>query len=442
MASTGRVFILGAGSSVYAGFPLGKDLWEFLVDHCGLQAGAMETVSNYLASLGDGERRVATEDLERLLTRFERGEIPAIPVPPDASVDDRHQRRAVRASLRHTLQNAPGFRFDAFWEAQRVRRRSAAAGWSFAQLSSIRDLTYEFDNAFLLHHACIRHGRRHFHGSGEWPPSRSQSAFSRACPCRQRLRIGRVRRMFDALGRAFHPGDTIVTFNYDATVESSLWAAGKWHFIDGYGVPIEMTSPALARLLRQARFRSPSPVKVLKAHGSINWVRSVTTDRIGLNYLGLLFDLPVFSTYREARDPEDGMETEYTGTTLLAPTYQKDYAAHAILGRVWESIDRVVEQASEITVMGYSLPPGDTAARDRLAAALARNRRIARVGLVSPGDPTQSHWQRFLDGLNLRLESRGRSMEEWLSARVRTRTSPRAAPGADRRRRGAGSRRS
>jgi hypothetical protein len=411
-----RAFILGAGSSVYAGFPLGKDLWDFLIDHCGLQMRAMETISNYLSTLDRAGREQATADLEFLLTNLEEGIIPSMPASGRAVVDDRHQRRAVKASLRHTLQNSPDFNFDSFWKAQRIRRESIVTMWSQAQLSSIRDLTYDFVSAFLLHHACIRFGRRHFLAGHEpWPSSLSQWKFSRACPCRQRTRISSIRRGFDAVSRTFRPGDTIITFNYDATVEASLWAARKWHFADGYGIAIDMTSTNMKPVLRGSRFRAPSPVKILKPHGSINWAKSNRDGHIGLNYLGLLFDLRAFSTYQPSIDLEDGTEDTYVENTLLAPTYLKDYSKNAILGGLWDQIDVALRTAAEITVVGYSLPAGDTAARLRMKAALRENTVCQAVGVVSPGDPALGSWAPFLDSVNLRLEWRARSMEAWLS---------------------------
>jgi hypothetical protein len=64
--------------------------------------------------------------------------------------------------------------------------------------------------------------------------------------------------------------------------------------------------------------------------------------------------------------------------------------------------------------VGYSLPAGDTAARDRLAAAFKENKACKAVGVVSPGDPARSAWRPFLDSVNLRLEWRAHSMEAWL----------------------------
>jgi hypothetical protein len=56
------------------------------------------------------------------------------------------------------------------------------------------------------------------------------------------------------------PGDTIITFNYDVSLEAELRKADKWHLGDGYGFPLgEGVTPS-------------SPVTVLKLHGSTSWI--------------------------------------------------------------------------------------------------------------------------------------------------------------------------
>ena len=58
------------------------------------------------------------------------------------------------------------------------------------------------------------------------------------------------------------PGDTIITFNYDDSLERELARAGKWDVSAGYGFEI-------------GGLRGESAVRVLKLHGSINWLVSI-----------------------------------------------------------------------------------------------------------------------------------------------------------------------
>ena len=412
----GRLFILGAGSSVYAGFPLGKDLWDFLVDHCGPLGGAMETVSAYLSTLDADRRLEATRDLELTLTNLETGSIKPMPAGDLYRSNGRRwdlaEKQALRAKLRHTLQNEPRFNYNDYWDSQRIRRSSPVTAWrTRVQLHSLKDLIGDFVAAFLLHHACIRFGRRHFHGTGEPWPADNQRSFRHRCPCRQGLKIGKVHDVFAAIGRHFRPGDTVVTFNYDVTVEASLWGRSLWHFADGYGFPVAIETP---RLKRYSRLRRPSPVTVLKPHGSVNWVKSNRDGAIGSSYLGLLFGLPAFSTYLSELDPEEGWETRHTEDTLLAPTYMKDYSSDPTLSLIWDRIETAVATATEISVVGYSLPKGDKAARDRLRGALRKNSARRAVTIVSPGERERSEWPAFLDAAGKRLDWRTGTFDAWI----------------------------
>jgi hypothetical protein len=63
--------------------------------------------------------------------------------------------------------------------------------------------------------------------------------------------------LYDKLAEIIRPGDSVITFNYDLAVEHALHTAGLWYIETGYGFPIDD--------------RKPSPVEVLKLHGSTNW---------------------------------------------------------------------------------------------------------------------------------------------------------------------------
>jgi hypothetical protein len=58
------------------------------------------------------------------------------------------------------------------------------------------------------------------------------------------------------------PGDIVITFNYDDSLDRELKRVGKWDVSRGYGFQIGESQQA-------------SPVLILKLHGSMNWLVSI-----------------------------------------------------------------------------------------------------------------------------------------------------------------------
>ncbi len=166
-------------------------------------------------------------------------------------------------------------------------------------------------------------------------------------------------------------GDCIISFNYDVSLEHELRRAGKWRIGDGYGFTIP-------------EFPSDSPVKLLKLHGSINWLALMFGGITGALQIqpGNVFGLrPVlgsnelaFLGYPDLTDPS----FRHPGAaipTMIMPTRSKEFFFDTNLGREWEGFwDRLWQQAADalkgsdvVVLCGYSLPPADQRARDLLA---------------------------------------------------------------------------
>ena len=58
------------------------------------------------------------------------------------------------------------------------------------------------------------------------------------------------------------PANRVITFNYDISLDSKLLQSGKWAIGDGYG-------------FRVRGLPTGSTVKILKLHGSINWLATL-----------------------------------------------------------------------------------------------------------------------------------------------------------------------
>jgi hypothetical protein len=106
--------------------------------------------------------------------------------------------------------------------------------------------------------------------------------------------------LYDKLARVLRRGDLVITFNYDLGVERALHTAGLWNIKTGYGFPIDDGEP--------------SPVEVLKLHGSTNWRALLFGGRTGGTFVGdgtslgdrpVLFFQPdfVYLGYQDFVDP-------------------------------------------------------------------------------------------------------------------------------------------
>jgi len=173
--------------------------------------------------------------------------------------------------------------------------------------------------------------------------------------------------LYEAFADRVRQGDQVVTFNYDVALENALIKAGKFGVKNGYGSSLE------------ADWDEPdSQVKVLKLHGSINW--------IGLLFGGVTTGFSAFRNSLGERPFVDNVESllpSYPGrvldksfqgggvtngaTTLVLPTYEKKFSVETSVGEewgpffesLWSQAAEALQQAERIVVIGYSMPDAD-----------------------------------------------------------------------------------
>ncbi|MGB8028926.1 MAG: hypothetical protein WCF30_04595 [Terracidiphilus sp.] len=193
------------------------------------------------------------------------------------------------------------------------------------------------------------------------------------------------------------PGDVVVTFNYDDSLERELRRFGKWDISRGYGFPLGMED-------------IPSDVLVLKLHGSVNWLVSLfggaTEGTFLVNPPSSMGRHPVI----HRADLEFlGYET-FSGhmyqsggafPCLILPGRSKEFFFDTSFGyefgdfwdHLWSLAARALKAANKIVVCGYSLPSADQRARDLL---FRRPQRKAEIEIVS-GDQSERIAREFTD---------------------------------------------
>jgi hypothetical protein len=205
--------------------------------------------------------------------------------------------------------------------------------------------------------------------------------------------------LYGEFAHLLRPGDSVITFNYDLGVERALRTAGLWDVETGYGFPI-------------GDGEQPSPVEVLKLHGSTNWRALLFGGMAGFfagsgNSLGyrpvLLFQPDLeYLGYRDFVDPLcSRLDTAASLPAMIMPALPKHFHFATTYGEEWKYFwdglwlraERAIENADELTVIGYSLPTADERAR---AMLLGTGNKAVRL-LICCGKATAGIEQEFRD---------------------------------------------
>ncbi|MGD0732225.1 MAG: hypothetical protein ABR956_13270 [Terracidiphilus sp.] len=236
------------------------------------------------------------------------------------------------------------------------------------------------------------------------------------CNCHKPALIAAIRMWFEEirLGEATDyarfasgvvaPGDCVLTFNYDVSLEPHLMNQGKWRLGDGYGFGME-------------GFENQSPVKMLKLHGSVNWRFPAgwngrpwidSSEIAFLGYLGR-----VDSRY-------SGPIADTLGTMIL-PARCKQFFVESSFGRLherfwdglWSQAGEALRRSDEVMICGYSVP-----GFDKRACELLLNENYPASIEVCCGDDTQRVvGQLRSSGRNARAAEE-RHFDGWLNRRL------------------------
>jgi hypothetical protein len=141
-----------------------------------------------------------------------------------------------------------------------------------------------------------------------------------------------------ALATTVSPGDTFISFNYDCLLDRALarHAGRRWRPAEGYGYPV--TGSVDDWCNHTGTGRPPqSSVRLLKPHGSLNWVLSGHS-------LGLRSD-----EYSARKEDE---------LVIVPPLWQKSFDAEPYQ-TIWRETRRILSRTKALFVVGYSLPETD-----------------------------------------------------------------------------------
>jgi hypothetical protein len=167
----------------------------------------------------------------------------------------------------------------------------------------------------------------------------------------------------DFARRIVQPGDVVIMFNYDDSLERELRLVKKWDVTCGYGFQL-------------GDQESPSAVLMLKLHGSINWLVSLFAGATGGTFIvdpgSSMGDRPVM----HQSDLEFLGFTDFRGSTykagsafpcLILPGRRKQLFYDTSLGKefepfwdhLWAQATNALRACEKVVICGYSLLPVD-----------------------------------------------------------------------------------
>jgi hypothetical protein len=245
------------------------------------------------------------------------------------------------------------------------------------------------------------------------------------------------RRLFEqwedltAFGKSLDSGDSVITFNYDATLERILLNQGKWSPSDGYGFEL---------IFQKSRYDDAvldlpkSQVQLLHLHGATGWFKrprlregarlpvgggavpngiitpappatEVSLDPIFLRDMGL--------NYVDACLPDRPSSEMHI---LLHPSFFKDYeledSGNTVFVRLWRLAAEKLRNANKVFVIGFSLPKADVAALTLLSGNCDPNK-------VEVVNSNQATFARLRNLLSNSRSGKAQTIHDWLKTRSR-----------------------
>jgi hypothetical protein len=220
------------------------------------------------------------------------------------------------------------------------------------------------------------------------------------------------------------PGDAVITFNYDLSLDREMQDCGMWTALDGYGFPLERST------------RQHSSCKLLKLHGSTNWigqifdglapggfsVGSFNTPSVGLRPAIPTTDLNYLGA--NLVDPEFRGTGGFVPSLIMPAAEKKFYTETSINPREWEDFwnslwsqaEDSIAGSDEVHIIGYSLPEYDRRAND----LLLKTRRLGVLSICCRSDTARlvERFQKF--GFQNARQGGDGSFESWLEVNAKT----------------------
>lgn len=156
--------------------------------------------------------------------------------------------------------------------------------------------------------------------------------------------------------KRLRPGDAIISFNYDCALERVLLQQG------GFAVKYTENWPTIQflipNIIRPKDVASnKGEILILKLHGSVGWQPFLHQGCVGIPPE----HLEGLGAKSEVDYPDNGDWTLATNRTMIIPTWFKTFQPDHLFAHIWKQALEVMLEARQVIVIGYSFPEADSA---------------------------------------------------------------------------------
>lgn len=185
------------------------------------------------------------------------------------------------------------------------------------------------------------------------------------------------------LAKSLKHGDTVITFNYDLTVDWAINRSGhSWDYK-----------------------RGPYDITLLKPHGSIDWFHADEVDANRKGFEELFTDFTWFGGW--------DFEARKLGRSLpvIVPPVVAKLIEEPDLQAIWTHVSKTLAAADAIYILGYSLPDADRITRFVLRRAVRARKKKGNMWAVNPDGQMRG---RFRDCISPDVLFKQQKFEKWV----------------------------
>jgi hypothetical protein len=181
-----------------------------------------------------------------------------------------------------------------------------------------------------------------------------------------------------------HPGEYVISFNWDVLIDEAMYRTGKWSYRDGYGIPfsdIRYSDGENDEEKLNIQNITSSNV-IIKPHGSINWYKK--RDSEAPIFLGLqLQDIGLRGGTTMMQDAGISIESEFYPTGMIPPgSKRRGYEP------IWKAMKTILEQVDDVVAIGFSFNDNDEHVRDYFKRV--QYKQPLRIIMVNPDQKLKS----------------------------------------------------